>query len=229
MCNSPVSQPPASITPAGSILTITVGILPPAKVLAEDVTKATLREGSPNLLKVTPKFIGWKTTNEATHSHDADHLNGPKDSTVPSSRWGVSATCSNAPGSSGGVAGSGGQGPGEPKQGVSHLTMVVSDDDEFADDPHQIIPTEEVFTVPAFPQENLKGFNKWYLLPAEGTVFRWIYYHKSGDVRPSYTGASPFDYSLDHQGHVALKLLRYSSLFFIYWSGFNRDSISPTR
>ena len=38
------------------------------------------------------------------------------------------------------------------------------------------------------------------------TAFRGIYYHESGDVRPSYPGASPFDYPLDHQGHVALKL-----------------------
>ena len=73
MHNSPVSHPPVPITPVGLILTITVGILPPAKVLAEHLTKATLREGSPNLLKVTPKFISWKTTNKATHSHDAYH------------------------------------------------------------------------------------------------------------------------------------------------------------
>ena len=151
MCNSSVSQPPAPITSAGLISTITVGILPPAKVLAEDLTKATLREGSPNLLKVTPKFIGWKTTNEATCSCDADHPSGPKDSTAPSPRQGVSATSSGAPGSSGGAAGSSGQGPGEPKKGVTHLTMVVSDDDEFTDDPHQIIPTQEVFTIPTFP------------------------------------------------------------------------------
>ena len=151
MHNSPVSQPPTPITPAGLISTITVGILPPAKELAEDLTKAALREGSPNILKGTPKFIGWKTTNESTCSRDADHRSGPKDNTAPSSRWGVSATCSSVPGSSGGAAGGSGQGPGEPKQKVAHLTMVLSDDNEFADDPHQIIPTEEVFTVPAFP------------------------------------------------------------------------------
>ena len=56
----------------------------------------------------------------------------------------------------GGVAGRSGQGPGEPKQKVVHLTMVVSDDDDFADDPHQIIPTEEVFTVPTFPERILR-------------------------------------------------------------------------
>ena len=142
MRDSAVSQPPTPITPAGSISTITVGILSPAKVLAEDLTKATLREGLPNLLKVTPKFMDWKTTNKSTHSHDADHQSGPKDNTAPSSRPGISATCSSALGSSGGAAGSSGQGPGEPKQEAAHLTMVVSDDDEFTDDPHQIIPTE---------------------------------------------------------------------------------------
>ena len=109
MHNSPVSQSPAPITSAGLISTITVGILVPARVLAGHLTKVTLREGSPNLLKVTPKFISWKTTNEATCSCDADHLCGPKDSAAPSSRWGVSATCSSVPGSSEGVAGSSGQ------------------------------------------------------------------------------------------------------------------------
>ena len=67
MHNSPVSQPPTPIIPAGLISTIEVDILPPAKVLVDDLTKATLREGSPNILKVTPKFIGWKTTKESTH------------------------------------------------------------------------------------------------------------------------------------------------------------------
>ena len=38
------------------------------------------------------------------------------------------------------------------------------------------------------------------------TAFWGTYYHESGDVRPGYTGASPFDYPLDHQGHVASKL-----------------------
>ena len=179
---------------------------PPAKVLAEDLTKATLREGLPNLLKVTPKFMGWKTTNESTCSCDADHWSGCKDNTVTSSRQGVSATCSSALSSSGGVAGGSGQGPGEPKQEVTHLAMVVSDDAELTNDPHQIIPTEEVFTIPAFPRENLEGFDEGYLLPAEVTVFRGIYYHESNDVRPNYTGASPFDYPLDYQGYVALKL-----------------------
>ena len=94
--------------------------------------------------------------------------------------------------------------------------MVVSDDDEFADDPNQIIPTGDVFTVPAIPRGNLKGFHKGYLLPAEVTVFQGICYHESGDVRPGYTGASSFVYPIDHQGHVALKLHLGTAVYSSY-------------
>ena len=147
MCSSPISQLLTPVTPAGSISTITVGILPPARVLVEDLTKAMLKEGSPNLLKVVSKQIGRKATSKSTSSHCAGHQIGPKDNAASSSKPGALATCSSALGSSGSTTGSSGQGPNEPKQEVTHLTMVVSDDDEFTDDPHQIIPTENIFTV----------------------------------------------------------------------------------
>ena len=66
-------------------------------------------------------------------------------------KQGAPATCPSAPSSSGDAAGSSGHSPGGSKQEVAHLAMVVSDDDDFANDPHQIIPTEEVFAVPSFP------------------------------------------------------------------------------
>ena len=72
MCSSPVFQPLTPVTPTSSISTITVGILSPARVLAEDLMKATLKEGSPNLLKVALKCIGRKATSESTSSCGAD-------------------------------------------------------------------------------------------------------------------------------------------------------------
>ena len=83
--------------------------------------------------------------------------------------------------------------------------MVISDDDEFADDPDQIIPSADVFMVPTFPREDLDGV-EGYFPPVTMTAFRGVYYHESDDVRPDYTGASPFDYPLDCQGHMASKL-----------------------
>ena len=111
-------------------------------MLPEDLTKATLKEGLPNLLKVALKYIGRKATSELISAL---------------------ATHSSTLGSSGGTAGGSGQGPNEPKQEIAHLTMVASDDDEFADDPHQVIPTEDVFTIPAFPRDDLNGFDEGYL------------------------------------------------------------------
>ena len=61
MHSAPVSQLSTPTTPAGSISTIPVGILPPARVLAENLTKATLREGSPNLLQMASKGVSKQT------------------------------------------------------------------------------------------------------------------------------------------------------------------------
>ena len=110
-------------------------------------------------------------------------------------------THSSAPGSSSGAAGGSGQDPNKSRQGVSHLALVIGDD-KFADNPHKITPTEDAFTLPFLPRQGIEGFNRGYLLPAEVTAFQGIYYHESGDVRLGYTGASPWDFPLDHQGHV---------------------------
>ena len=108
MCSSPVSQLLTPVTPAGLISTITVGILPLVRVLAEDLMKATLKEGSPNLLKVALKCIGRKATSESTSSHGAGNQSGPKDNPASSLRLGASSTCSSTPGSSGSTADSSG-------------------------------------------------------------------------------------------------------------------------
>ena len=79
-------------------------------------------------------------------------------------------THSSAPGSSGGAAGSSGQDPNERRQGVSHLALVI-DDDEFTDDPHQIIPTENAFTLPFLPKQGMEGFDRGSFLPAKVTAF----------------------------------------------------------
>ena len=182
-----------------------------------------LKEGSPNLLKVASKYISRKATSELTSSLDAGHGSGSKDNTASSSKPGALASHSSTLSFSGSTAGSRGQGPNEPRQEVAHLPKVVSDDDEFTDDSHQVIPTEDLFTIPAFPRDDLNGFNEGYLFPAEVTAFREIYYHKSGDVKPGYTGESPFDYPLDHQGHMASKLhsgtVAYSSCTWLISTG----------
>ena len=115
MCNSLISQLLTPVTPAGLILTITVGILPLARVLAENLMKATLKEGSPNLLKVASKCISRKVTSESTSSHGAGHQSGSKNNTASSSRPGASVSHPSTPDSCGGTTGGSGQGSNEPK------------------------------------------------------------------------------------------------------------------
>ena len=101
----PVSQSSTPTTPAGLISTITVGVLPPARVLAEDLTKATLREGSPNLLQMALKGVSKQTTSESTDSCSKGKQGGAKGNQVSFTKSGVLTTHSSAPGSGGGAAG----------------------------------------------------------------------------------------------------------------------------
>ena len=77
---------------------------------------------------------------------------------------------SSAPGAGSGAEGGSSQDPNELRQGVPHLALVINDD-EFADNPHQFIPTEDAFTLPFLPRQGMEGFNRGYLLPAEVTAF----------------------------------------------------------
>ena len=92
----------------------------------------------------------------------------------------------------------------------------VINDDKFTDDPHQIIPTEDACALPYLPRQGMEGFNRDYLLPAEVAAFQGIYYHESGDVRPGYTGASPWDFPLNCQGHIASKLQSVVAAYSLY-------------
>ena len=74
MHSAPVSQLSVPNTPTGSISTITVGILPPARVLAEDLTKVNQREGLPNLLLMASSGVGKQASRESVDSHGTGGL-----------------------------------------------------------------------------------------------------------------------------------------------------------
>ena len=106
--SAPVSQQSAPNTPAGLITTISVGIVPPARVVAEDLTKANLREGSPNLLQMASSGVGKQVTSESMDSRSAGGLGGTKNNQASSSKPKVPTMHSSGPGPSGGAAGGSG-------------------------------------------------------------------------------------------------------------------------
>ena len=89
MHSAPVSQPSVLNTLAGLISTITVGILPPARVLAEDLTKSNPREGLPNLLQMALSGVGKQATSESMDSHGMGRLGGTKNNQPSSSKPGA--------------------------------------------------------------------------------------------------------------------------------------------
>ena len=116
------------------------------------------------------KCVSKQTASELTDSHSAGEQGGTKDNQASSSKPRVLTVHSSVPGSSSGAAGGSSQDPNELTQEVSYLALVI-DDNEFADYPHKIIPTEDAFALPYLPRQNLEGFNRGYLLPAEVTAF----------------------------------------------------------
>ena len=115
--------------------------------------------------------MGKQATSESTDFCSAGEQGGTKNNQASSLKPRVLTTHSSGPGSSGGAAGGSGQDPSELRHEVSHLAIVISYDDECADDPHHIIPTEDSFILSYVPRKNLKGFDWSYLLPAEVTAF----------------------------------------------------------
>ena len=117
------------------------------------------------------KCLGKRATSKLTDSYSAGGLGGTKNNQALSLKPELLTNHSSGPGSNGGAAGGSGQDPNEPREGVSHLVMYISNDDDFTDDPHQIMPTEDAFALPYIPRQNLEGFDHGYLLPAEVTAF----------------------------------------------------------
>ena len=148
-------------------------VIPPAKVLAEDLTKASLRKGSPNLMQMPLIAIGRQVTSELMDSHHMGGLSGTKGDRSTSSQQREPAPHSSGLGSSSSTASSNSHDPNRPLKEVSYLTLVIPDENEFPDDPHQIIPTEEEFALPLIliPGQDIGGYVHEYLLPAQVTKF----------------------------------------------------------
>ena len=74
---------------------------------------------------------------------------------------------------SGGAARGDGEEPHNPKPGTSQLALIISEESEFADDPHQVIPTKDCYGLPLI-QRQCGGFKYDYRGPAEVEEFMVI-------------------------------------------------------
>ena len=116
---------------------------------------------------VAASDTGQRVTSQSTSGHGKSEENEPQPS--QESRALADITGSTG-GGSGGTAGRDGEVPHNPKPGTSQLTLIISEDSEFADNLHQVIPTEDCYGLPLI-QRHCGGFEHDFWHPAEVEEF----------------------------------------------------------
>ena len=170
-CSHPITQQMAVNAPASSITAVPIQHIPWAKVVAEDLINLQSRWGSPNTLVVAASDTGRRVMSQSTSSHGKGETASEKNEPQPplESRALADITESTG-GGSGGAAGGDGEEPHNPKPGTSQLALIISEESEFADDPHQVIPTEDCYGLPLI-QRQCGGFEHDYQSLAEVEEF----------------------------------------------------------
>ena len=167
----PIMQQMAVNTPASSITAVPIQHVPWAKVVAEDLINLQSRQGSPNALVVAASDTGRRVTNQSTSSHDKGETASEKNEPQPPLE---SRALAHITGSTGGGSGGAARGDGEEphnlKPGTSQLTLTISEESEFVDDPHQVIPTKDCYGLPLI-QRQCGSFQHNYQSPAEVEEF----------------------------------------------------------
>ena len=135
-CSHLIMQQVAVNTPASSITVVPIQHVPWAKVVAEDLINLQSRRGSPNALVVAASDTGRRMTSQSTGSHGKSETASKKNEPQPplDSRALADITGSTGRGS-GGTARGDGEEPHNLKPGTSKLTLIISEESEFAD-PH---------------------------------------------------------------------------------------------
>ena len=144
-----IMQQMAVNTPASSITAVPIQHIPWAKVFAEDLINLQSRWGSPNALVVAASDTGQRVMSQSTNGHGKGETASEKNKPQPplESRALADITGSTG-GGSGGAARGDGEEPHNLKPETSQLTLIISEESDVADDPHQVIPTEDCYGLP---------------------------------------------------------------------------------
>ena len=170
-CSHLITQQMAVNTLASSITAVPIQHIPQAKVVTEDLINFQSRWDLPNALVVAASDTGRRVMSQSTSSHGKGETRSEKNKPQPplESRALANITGSTS-GGSGGAARGDGEEPHNLKPGASQLTLIISEESEFADDPHQVIPIEDCYGLPLIKRQ-CGGFTRDYQSPAEVEEF----------------------------------------------------------
>ena len=112
------------------------------KVVTDDLINLQSRWGSPNALVVAASDTGRRVMCQFTSSCGKGETASKKNEPwSPLESRALADITGSTSGESGGAARGDGEEPHNPKPETSQLTLIISEESEFADNPHQVITT----------------------------------------------------------------------------------------
>ena len=96
------------------------------------------------------------------------------------------------------------------------MAIMVSDDDDIKDDPHQVVLISGGYNMPYILLLKEENPHQGYFAPVTVKEFAGIYYRESRDLKPGYAFTTPRDYPLDRRGHIATKLHSEEVAYTLY-------------
>ena len=193
--------------PASCITDVPIQHILWAKVIAEDLINLQSRPGSPSTLVMT--------ASESTSSHGRDGRSGKREPWPPPELRALTDITGSTPSGSGMAARKDGEEADRLEPGISQLTVIISEESDFAADRYQMIPTDKCFGLPIVLRQS-GGFKLNYKDAVKVTDFWGIYYFELGYLRPGYTNAMPYNHPLDWQGHIASVLHSGVAVYSLY-------------
>ena len=170
-CSHLIMQQMAVNTPSSSITAVPIQHVPRAMVVTEDLINLQSRWGLPNALVVAASDTGMRVMSQSTSSCGKGKTTSEKNEPQPPLE---SRALADSTGTTGGGSGKAARGDGEEphnlKPGTSQLTLIISEENEFADNPHQVIPTKDCYGLPLI-QKQCGGFKHDYWSLAEVEEF----------------------------------------------------------
>ena len=169
--------------------------------MADDLVNFQLRPDSPNTLMAAIKGISGKTSGADETGKDEVRHGKKQPRSLDATRALVEITGEFDKRKVETSRASGGESNGE-QHGTSQVTVVVSNESDFALDIHQVIPSEPCYGLPLVAKDG-GGSELNYSEAVDIQDFQGIFYFESGCLRLGYTNSMPYDHPLDQQGHIA--------------------------
>ena len=163
-----------------SMMFVPIKTVPQAKVMVDDLVSFQSRPGSPNTLMAAIKGTGDKMSGtDGTRKDESKH--GKKQPQPPDATRALIEITGEVSKRKPETSRAGGGEPSREQLGTLQVTVVVSEESDFAPDIHHVIPSEPCCGLPLVAKDG-GGSELNYSEAVQVQHFQGIYYFKSGGL-----------------------------------------------